>query len=480
METGTSPLDMTAVAADAARTWDEDILPSLQDYIAIPCLSPLFDREWEANGHMEQAVQLVEQWCRAREIAGLQVEVVRLEGRTPLIFMDIPAFGHEGGREDTVLLYGHIDKQPEMVGWREDLGPWKPVIEGDRLYGRGGADDGYAPYASLAAIEAVQRHGGQHQRCVLMIEACEESGSPDLPYYIEHLSDRLGDVSLVVCLDSGAGDFDRLWATTSLRGMIAGDLRVDIITEGVHSGDASGVVPSSFRILRQLLDRIECPQTGRLLAEALHAEIPQQRLDQAQVTAEILGDEVRSAYPFLDGAEAMGSDPAELVLNRTWIPTLSVTGAGGLPDLAVAGNVLRPFTALKLSFRLPPTVQHEEALAAIREKLESDPPYGAKVSFHAEKGANGWNAPPLAPWLEESVARGSQEFLGHTPAYMGEGGSIPFMGLLGEKYPEAQFLVTGVLGPGANAHGPNEFLHIPLAKGLTACVSVVLDAHSRR
>jgi acetylornithine deacetylase/succinyl-diaminopimelate desuccinylase-like protein len=480
METDTSRIDLAAVAAQTERTWEQEILPSLKDYIAIPCLSPLFDRKWVENGYMEQAVELIEAWCRARPIAGLSVEVVRLEGRTPLIYMEIPAFGCAADG-DTVLLYGHLDKQPEMVGWREDLGPWKPVIEGDRLYGRGGADDGYAAYASLAAIEAVQRNGGKHQRCVLLVEACEESGSPDLPFYIAHLSDRIGpDVSLVVCLDSGAGDFERLWSTTSLRGMIAGDLRVDIISEGVHSGDASGIVPSSFRIMRQLLDRIEDAGDGQLLVDALHVEIPAERLEQARTVADVIGEEVRTAYPFLDGAGAMDDDLAELVLNRTWRPTLSITGADGLPPLADAGNVLRPFTALKLSFRLPPTADCKVAEKQVRELLESDPPYGAKVSFVTEKGSNGWDAPALAPWLEESVAVGSREFFDADPAYMGEGGSIPFMGMLGEKYPAAQFLITGVLGPGANAHGPNEFLHIPMVKRLTSCVSVVLDAHARR
>ena len=480
METSTSRIDLSAVAAQTERTWEQEILPILQDYIAIPCLSPLFDKQWVEHGYLEKAITLIADWCRARNLVGLSVEVVRLEGRTPMLFMEVPAFGYAGDRSDTVLLYGHLDKQPEMIGWREDLGPWKPVLEGDRLYGRGGADDGYAAFASLAALEAVQQNGGQHQRCVLMIEACEESGSPDLPFYIDHLNDRIGDVSLVVCLDSGAGDYKRLWSTTSLRGMVAGDLRVDIIREGVHSGDASGIVPSSFRILRQLLDRIECSESGKLLADTLHVEIPAQRVAQAKTVADILGDEVYTAFPFLEGAQAMGSDLVELVLNRTWRPTLSVTGSGGMPPLADAGNVLRPFTALKLSFRLPPTAKHQRALQQICQILESDPPYGAKVSFHAEKGANGWDAPEVATWLEESVAMASRAFFDNEPAYMGEGGSIPFMGMLGEKFPAAQFLITGVLGPGANAHGPNEFLHSPMVKGLTSSVAVVLDAHARR
>lgn len=479
MENAAAALDLAAVKDHVDRIWEEEIVPQLIEYIAIPNKSPLFDKKWQEHGYMDQAVEQIASWCRGRELAGLQLEVVRLPGRTPLIFMEIPAFG-AADDGDTVMLYGHLDKQPEMTGWREDLGPWKPVLEGDKLYGRGGADDGYAAFASLTALEAVQKFGGSHKRCVVIIEACEESGSVDLPFYIDHLSGRIGEVSLVVCLDSGAGDYQRLWSTTSLRGMIAGDLRVDILREGVHSGDASGVVPSSFRILRALLERIESVATGEMLVDALHMEIPEQRREQAKVVAEVLGDEVRSAYPFVEGAKAMATDLSELVLNRTWRPTLSVTGAGGFPALEDSGNVLRPFSALKLSFRLPPTADCKVCEAAIREVLEADVPYGAKVTFVAEKGANGWNAPPLAPWLEKATDAASRAFFGEAPAYMGEGGSIPFMGMLGDKFPQAQFMITGVLGPASNAHGPNEFLHIPMGKGLTACVAKVVDDHANR
>ena len=477
MDSTAATLDLDAVQAHVEKTWDEEIVPQLIDYIAIPNKSPLFDKDWVEHGYMEQAVTLIADWCGKRAIEGLQLEIIRLEGRTPLIFMEIPAFGAPASGDDTVLLYGHLDKQPEMTGWREGLAPWKPVLEGDKLYGRGGADDGYSAFASLTAVEAVQKFGGSHKRCVVIIEACEESGSADLPYYIDHLAGRIGDVSLVVCLDSGAGDYQRLWSTTSLRGMIAGDLRVDILKDGVHSGDASGIVPSSFRILRQLLDRIEDSATGKLLVDEMHEEIPQQRIDQAGLCAEILGDTIFDTYTFVGESKPMAGDLTELVLNRTWRPTVSVTGAGGFPALADAGNVLRPFSAIKVSFRLPPTADNQVCEAAIRRKLEADVPYGAKVTFTAEKGANGWNAPELASWLEESVDSASRRFFANPAGYMGEGGSIPFMGMLGEKFPKAQFLITGVLGPESNAHGPNEFLHIPMGKGLTCCVAKVLADH---
>ncbi|MDO5505692.1 MAG: M20 family metallopeptidase [Pseudoxanthomonas suwonensis] len=457
-------------------TWDAQIVPRLVEYIAIPAKSPMFDANWAEHGCIDQAVALMETWAKAQDVPGMQVQVVRLEGRTPLIFIDIPASGAETG-EDCVLLYGHLDKQPEMAGWDADLGPWKPVIKGDKLYGRGGADDGYAIFGSLAAIMALQQQDLPHARCVVLIEACEESGSYDLPAYVDHLADRIGKPSLVVCLDSGCGNYEQLWCTTSLRGLAGGDLRVEVLTEGVHSGDASGIVPSSFRLLRQLLSRVEDEATGKLKLEGLYADIPADRREQANKAAEVLGDEVFAKFPFVDGVRPMHEDRAELVLNRTWRPALSVTGVDGIPALDSAGNVLRPGTAVKLSLRLPPTVDGDVGGKLLRDALLADAPNGAKVGFELEKAATGWNAPSMAPWLSQAVESASQAVFGKPAMYMGEGGSIPFMGMLGEKFPDAQFMITGVLGPHSNAHGPNEFLHIPMGKRVTACVAHVLQAH---
>ncbi|HMI87676.1 MAG TPA: M20 family metallopeptidase [Polyangiaceae bacterium] len=452
--------------------WDEQIVPRLVEYIKIPNQSPMFDAKWAEHGYMDQAVALMEQWARAQPIAGMKLEVVRLPGRTPLIFIDIPGKG-----DDCVLLYGHLDKQPEMTGWSDHLGPWKPVLEGDRLYGRGAADDGYAIFGSLSAIAALQAEGTPHSRCVVMIEACEESGSYDLPYYVDHLAARIGQPSLVVCLDSGCGNYDQLWLTTSLRGMTGGNLTVKVLDEGVHSGDASGIVPSSFRILRQVLSRLEDEVTGAIKPRELYVDIPAQRVEQAKITAKVLGDAVYSKFPLAEGMRPVVSDVAELVLNRTWRPSLAITGVGGLPSLDSAGNVMRPSTSLKLSIRLPPVLDAAKAGALVKQLLEKDPPYGAKVQFELEKASGGWNAPALSPWLERSVDEASRAYFGAPPAYNGEGGSIPFMGMLGEKFPRAQFLITGVLGPHSNAHGPNEFLHIPTGKKLSMCVAKVVADH---
>lgn len=471
--------DVGAVERRCAELWD-GIVPILHDYIAIPALSQDFDPQWRTNGHIGRAVELIAGWCRDRPIDGLTVEVLEHPDRSPVIVMEVPAHGDgPTNADDTVLLYGHLDKQPEMEGWRDDLGPWTPVLDGDKLYGRGGADDGYSAFASVSAIEAIQVAGGSHVRCVVLIEAGEESGSPDLPAWVDDLSDRIGTPSLVVCLDSGCIDAERMWVTTSLRGMVAGVLTVDIVTEGLHSGDASGMVPSSFRIARQLLDRVEDSATGAALLPELVVEIPPGRVAEARATADEIGP-IAGHYPFVDGAGATTTDPTEQLLARTWRATLSVVGADGLPPTAKAGNVLRPSTSLALSFRLPPTADPDIALEAIRRTVEADPPYGARVRFHDAGAAPGWNAPPTAPWLADALDEASTRAFGRPARSFGEGGSIPFMGMLGEKFPDAQFVITGVLLPDSNAHGPNEYLHVPTGRNLTVAVAHLLDAHARR
>jgi len=458
-----------------ATAWDDSVVPTLCEYIRIPNKSIHFDPDWAAHGHMDRAAQLLREWCEAHPLPGMSVEIVSLPGRTPLLFIDVP-----GKVNDCVLLYGHMDKQPEFSGWSEGLAPWTPVIRDGRLYGRGGADDGYAVFGSLLALHALAQQNIPHARCVILIEASEESGSPDLPAYIEALAPRIGEPSLVVCLDAECGNYDRFWITSSLRGNLLGTLRVDVLKEGVHSGMASGIVASSFRIARALLARVEDANTGEILLRELHAHIPQARIDQAKAAAQTLGAEVHGKFPFVEGVQPTSRDPQQLLLESTWRPSLSVTGAAGLPSLENAGNVLRPFTALKLSFRLPPGVDAEKAAQAVKQTLERDPPYGAKVSFEVGSAMSGWDAPALEPWLEKSVQSASRHFFGKDAMYMGVGGTIPFMGMLAERFPRTQFLVTGVLGPHSNAHGPNEFLDIETGKRVTACVAEVIAAHAQR
>lgn len=451
------------------QQWQDEILPSLCDYIKIPNKSPHFDMKWKEHGLMDQAVDHIANWCRAHAPQGMQLDVMRLEGRTPLIFMEVP-----GQIEETVLMYGHLDKQPEMLGWHEGLHPWKPVLQEGRLYGRGAADDGYSAYASLTAIKALEEQKLPFPRCVLIIEACEESGSYDLPYYIELLKERIGKPKLVICLDSGAGNYEQLWMTTSLRGNVVGELSVELISEGVHSGNASGIIADSFRVARQLISRLEDEVTGEIKLSQLYCDIPEERQKQALHCAEALGNHVYDEFPWCKGVHPVVQEKQQLILNRTWRPALTVTGADGFPTIMNAGNVMRPLTALKLSMRLPPLVNSKSAAVAIQEALTHTPPYHAKISFLIEDNSQGWNAPKLSPWLTKAVDDASKTYYGQPAAYMGEGGTIPFMGMLGEQFPEAQFMITGVLGPHSNAHGPNEFLHLDMVKKLTACVAYVL------
>jgi acetylornithine deacetylase/succinyl-diaminopimelate desuccinylase-like protein len=470
-------MDAMASLGFVESVWDQSIVERLIEYIRIPNKSPAFDAKWREHGHMHRAVQLIADWCKRQPIEGLTVEVIEHPGRTPIIWAEVPGAGPRAG--ETVLLYGHLDKQPEMTGWAEGLGPWTPVLRGDRLYGRGGADDGYAAFASLTAIMALRRHTREHARVVMLIEATEESGSPDLPHYVDALSDRLGSPSLVVCLDSGCGNYERLWCTTSLRGIITGTLAVRVLNEGVHSGDAGGIVPSSFRIARQLLERVESADTGEIRLRSFYAEIPPARVAQAKVAAQAMGGSIAQKFPFAGSTKPLSDDDVELILARSWRPALALIGASGLPPVETAGNVLRPFTALQLALRVPPGVDARARCQELKRVLEADPPHGAVVTFEGE-GASGWDAPALASWLEVALDEASRRHFGQPSSSMGEGGSIPFIGMLGQRFPDAQFMITGVLGPESNAHGPNEFLHLPTAKRLTACVADVIGAHARR
>lgn len=475
-------LDTAQVLSSVSQAWDDDLIGQLSDYIEIPAKSPAFDANWAQAGYLNQVVERTAGWIQAQKVAGLTLEIIRLPGRTPVLFFDVASTRPQSANSQTVLMYGHLDKQPEFDGWRNGLGPWTPKYLDGKLYGRGGADDGYAAYAAITAIQALKEQKVAHPRIVGLIETCEESGSPDLLPYIDVLKTRLGDVGLVICLDSGAGNYDQLWLTTSLRGMAAGVLKVEILTEGVHSGDASGLVPSSFRIMRHVLDRLEDSETGRLLPKSFHCEIPAERLAQAQATASILGDAIYKRFPWAHhdcGGSSLVAlpttlDPVEALIRRTWKPTLSVTGAEGFPALKDAGNVLRPYTAFKLSLRLPPLIDAAAAVAELKTLLEDNAPYQAKVTFHSESTSSGWNAPTTAPWFEQALNNASLAHFQAPVGFIGQGGTIPLMKLLSTGFPKAQMMVCGVLGPQSNAHGPNEFLHVPYAKKLTAAVAQVI------
>ena len=449
--------------------WDKHIIPSLVDYVKIPNKSPSFDPEWKSSGHMDKVLQLATVWIKEHLPKNAKLIVKESKGKTPIILVDIP-----GEKPGNVLMYGHLDKQPEMEGWNKGMGPWKPVIQESKLYGRGAADDGYALFASLCSIKALKEQKTKLARTLILIEFSEESGSPDLPHYIKFFAKEIGSPDLVICLDSGAGDYSRFWTTTSLRGLIGARLRVDVLNEGIHSGGASGHVPSSFRIIRQLLSRIENETTGEILINELKVDIPDYRIKEAKELVSILDEEVELEFPWNEKMKPSTDNKTEGVLRRTWRPALSIVGANGLPPSENAGNVLRPYTELQLSIRIPPLVNHKKAKEAIFAVLTESPPYDAKISLTFDEPASGWNAPETKAWLSKSIMKASKCFFKEPSCSIGEGGTIPFMAMLGEQFPEAQFVITGVLGPSSNAHGPNEFLHIPYAKKLTACIALIL------
>jgi acetylornithine deacetylase/succinyl-diaminopimelate desuccinylase-like protein len=466
-------VDLEQLRNAIGAAWRGSIIERLTAYVRIPNESPVFDPAWEAKGHMDAAATLMADWCRSQPVPGMRVEVRRLPGRTPLLLVDVP-----GELPGSVLLYGHLDKQPQFTGWLPGLGPWEPVLREGKLYGRGAADDGYAVFSSLTAIAALKAQRVALPRCVLLIEASEESGSIDLPAHLAALGEAIGDPSLVVCLDAECGNYEQVWCTTSLRGNLVGLLHVRVLEEGVHSGMATGIAPTPFRILEQLLARLESPINGGLLLEELSVVIPPDRREQIQAAARVLGESVAGKLPWAAGVRAVANDPVELLLNSTWKGTLAVTGADGMPPTVSAGNVLLPALTLKLSLRLPPTCDPARAAHAVQQALERQPPYGAQVRFESAGATAGWNAPAFAPWLEESITRASRLIYGREAIHLGCGGTIPFMGMLGERFPRTQFFITGVLGPHANAHGPNEFLHLDYAEKLTACVSLVLADHA--
>ncbi len=449
--------------------WDQEILHSLAEYVKIPNKSPLYDPDWQEKGFMTQAMDHVVGWIEQQDIPGLLCKVHQLEGKTPTLVLELP-----GDINETVLVYGHLDKQPEFSGWFDDFGPWKPVFKDDRLYGRGAADDGYAVYSAVSAIKSLLEQNLPLPRIIVLIECSEESGSPDLADYMQVLGEQIGEPGLVIALDSACGNYDQLWLTTSLRGMIIGELKVEVLEQGAHSGMAGGIVASSFRIMRQVISRLEDEATGEITPSFLNEQIPETRRKEAIAAGEILKESFSEMYSYAGQGKPLSNDPTELVLNNTWLASLEVTGIDGIPDIQDAGNVLRPFTCAKLALRLPPTTDAVRATHELRELLTSNTPHGSNITFTSDSPNPGWHAPITVDHLESSIQQASQAFFGAPAISMGCGGSIPFMEFLAKKLPNAQFVVTGVLGPSSNAHGPNEFLHIPTAKKITACTAKII------
>ena len=470
--------DPHRILDETVARWRPEILPLLTEFARIPDLSPAFESDWASLGHLDAAASLLAAWAAERPLPGATVEVVRIPGLTPTVLVDVPASHAE--IEGTVLLYGHYDKQPPFDGWSQGRAPFSPCLEGDRLYARGVADDGYAMPSALLALEALAAAGGRHGRCVVLIEGSEESGSPHLPEVLAHLADRIGTPELVVALDSGSPTYDRLWVTTSLRGAVVGTLTVTVLDHGVHSGSAGGVVPSSFRLARQLLDRLEDSTTGDLMLGALRIDPPRWAVGEAETLAAALADEGLdgTSFPVVPGLLLEGAGPVDRAVRNAWHGSVAVVGAAGFPPPETAGAVLRPSTSLKLVVRLPPTCDADRAAEAIGRVFADDPPSHAEVDWSTGQVAGGWSAPPFPPWLGAALDDASNACFGAPSGRFGEGGTIPFMGWLAERFPGAHILAVGVLGPGSNAHGPDESLHLPTAERVTAALGTVINAHA--
>jgi len=451
--------------------WRTSIMPAFKQYIRIPCKSPAFDHNWEKHGYLMQAAKLMAKWAEAQKIPGLKSKIFKTQGKSPVLYLEIP-----GHHKETTLLYCHLDKMPEIGHWSKGLHPWKAVIKNNRLYGRGTADDGYAFFAHIAAIKNLVEQKIPYNRCVLLVEAAEESSSCDLPHYLKKLRSVMGKVSLIICSDVGLHDDKRLWVTNALRGTIKATLSVKVLKGAAHSGTASGIIPSSFRVLRQLLDRIEDPMTGKSLLKSCHVTIPQEHKRAAQKLARLLGKTIYTVLPITTTIKPVTNNLSELLLNRTWRSTLCVTGIAGIPDLQNASNALRPETSAYLSIRTPPTVKPEKVVRELQKILTDNPPYNATITFTPHFHAAGWAATHIAPWLTQVLNHVSLSYFGKPMLQIAEGGNVGVIPLLNEMFPQAQIIPTGAMDMQSHEHAPDESLHLPTAHKITCCLSEILAA----
>ncbi len=450
--------------------FEKELIPAISDFIRIDNLSPSFDKEWNTNGKQDTAAKFCLDWALSQGVDGIKGEILKDSDKTPLIFIEIEA----RNSNKNCMLYGHFDKQPHFTGWAEGLGPITPVVRDGKLYGRGGADDGYSIFSSICAIKTIQQLGRAHGRIVIIMEGSEESGSPHLMSYMDALKERIGKIDLMVCLDSGALNYETLWVTTSLRGLAMIDVTVEVLDEAIHSGTGSGFCADSFMILRNILDRIEDSTNGKIIDE-LHVEIPKKRLEDAQKVSSVLKEKVLDRIKIKNGVKPLSNDYTQLLLNTTWRPTLVVTGQEGLPPVDIAGNVFRSKTSIRLSVRLPPTLDANKASQFLDDLIKKDPPHNCNISTIVRHPGSGWSAKEFTNKLHSSLEKSSKNLWGQDYLCFGEGGSIPFIKNLNDLFPECEILVIGVLGPNSNAHACNEFLHIDYCKNITNTLAHTLN-----
>ncbi len=463
-------VDIDSLTENAEKIWEDSILPSLSEFIEIHALSPMFEPNWDEKGELQATIELFTAWLEAQGIEGMSHVTHRIGDHSPVLLVTI-----EGTGPGEVLFYSHLDKQPSRPElWSEGLHPLKAVRREPFLFGRGAVDDGYGGYLCVTAIRLLQEAGIPHPKATFLIETCEESGSFDLPPYLDALTDDLGSPDLIVVLDSGGPTYDHIWVTEALRGLVAGTLSVRVSHEGVHSGMSGGAIPSSFRIQRMLLDRVEDSSTGRILIPEMHVDISDKIRAEAEALGNILGDALWKSLPVVDSLEPQTRGADQILLDINWRPAMGVIGADGMPPVQTAGNVLRTNTDLKLSFRIPPGVKAPEVQAIVKQTLEANPPYGAEVTYHATEPADGFHAPPLHEGVSAALDGACKHLTGFPPMTTWIGGTIPFMAMIQNKFPEASFICTGSAGPGNNAHGPDEKLHIPHSKRLNVALAAAI------
>jgi acetylornithine deacetylase/succinyl-diaminopimelate desuccinylase-like protein len=466
-------MDKRIIKPYIEKLFATNVLPNLQEFIKIPNCSPNYDGDWEKNGNAVKAASFLANWVQGLNLKNAEVSLLKDPGHTPFIYIDVKAT--RPGDDRTILMYGHLDKQPAFTGWSEGLGPQIPVVKDGKLYGRGSSDDGYATFASVSSIKACQDNGWDLPRMVILIEGAEESFTDDLFYYVNQLKTVIGTPSMVMCLDSGCADYERLWVSTNLRGVISISLKVSVMTtQGIHSGLGGGLVPDSFMIIRQLLDRIENPETGDMLEPSLFVEIPEDRNKQIDAMMKVVGDKYLDNIPWFGKTHPLDKNLKDTIIRNTWKPTLVITGCDGLPDTSTAGNVLRGFTELRLSIRLPPGIDSTKAGETIKAILEKDPPYNAKVEATVVNTGDGWNLNSFSEKLGNTLNIASQRFFNSDMCFFGEGGSVPFVKFFNESFPKADFAVLGVCGPTSNIHGPDENLTLDFVQKLMMCLTFLV------
>lgn len=436
-------------------------LPSFKTFLTIENCTPAYDPDWDKNGLLKSAASHLKAYAlKSSGVQGLNAILSSDEGKTPFLLVTVDSTSGDG---KSILLYGHFDKQPPNSGWSQGLGPYLPVEKDGYLYGRGSADDGYAFYAMLTIIKALQNFNIPHPKFVIILEGSEESGSIDLPIYIEEYQQFIGQPDLILALDSGIIDYNRIWLTSSLRGVVSCDLTVKTLTKGVHSGKGSGIAPESFMIIRKLLSKLE-DYNDQSRMKDFEVEIPDSEKTKISKAVEVMGDDWCSKIPILPGMKLLGDTPTDRLINWTWKPALTVAGARGIPNVKDAGNVLRPYTTLYLSIRTPPTFDGILNGKKILEDITNQTPFNSTVLIENYEAFNGSLIKEPSDNLKSQIDNLAKNYISGGMAQIPVGISIPFTTIFSQYFPKSQILVTGCAGVDSNAHGPNERLNLSYTK----------------